>query len=68
LVFAGDTALGGMMGGALFPDRPGEHYFQPDPGQNPRALLDLGVSRLHLGHGGPVAAAAVARAFSLPMR
>jgi glyoxylase-like metal-dependent hydrolase (beta-lactamase superfamily II) len=71
VAFAGDTALGGMMGGALFPDRPGEHYFQPDPGQNRRnlrALLDLGVSRLYLGHGGPVAAADVARAFSLPMR
>jgi glyoxylase-like metal-dependent hydrolase (beta-lactamase superfamily II) len=64
--FVGDQMLGGSLGGALFPSRPGEHYYQADPARNRgnvTTLLGLGVDTFYLGHGGPVAAADVAAAF-----
>lgn len=55
--FVGDQMLGGVLGGAGCPDRPGEHYFQADYEQNRRnirALVRMGVETFYLGHGGPV--------------
>jgi hydroxyacylglutathione hydrolase len=65
-VFAGDLMLGGSFGGALSPESPGEHYYQADPDRNRaniRKLLQQGVQTFYLGHGGPVAAADVRKAF-----
>jgi glyoxylase-like metal-dependent hydrolase (beta-lactamase superfamily II) len=64
--FVGDQMLGGWLGGALFPSRPGEHYYQADPARNRRnisSLLAMGVDMFYLGHGGPVSATDVAAAF-----
>jgi glyoxylase-like metal-dependent hydrolase (beta-lactamase superfamily II) len=64
--FVGDEMLGGYLAGMLFPDRPGEHYYQADPAANRRniaALLSMGVETFYLGHGGPVSAPDVARVF-----
>lgn len=55
--FVGDQMLGGVLGGAGCPDRPGEHYFQADYAQNRRnirALVRMGIETFYLGHGGPV--------------
>jgi hydroxyacylglutathione hydrolase len=61
----GDLVRGGYLGGALRPGHPLPHYYSDDTGR------DLGIlrgvverdrpSRLHVGHGGPVAAPAVRR-------
>lgn len=53
----GDMLLGGFMGGAIFPSRAGEHYYQADINKNHeniRILLKLGIETFHVGHGGPV--------------
>jgi hydroxyacylglutathione hydrolase len=60
--FVGDMMAGGLLGGALFPHAPQEHYYQADPAQNRknvRTLLDMGIETFYLGHGGPVARADV---------
>ena len=65
----GDQMLGGSFGGAFFSDCPGENYFHNDPEANRaniRKLLALGVETFYLGHGGPVAAADVAKEFGEP--
>lgn len=49
----------GFLGGALRPSRPLEHYYAEDRAAVRAALtavLDRGVDRLFVGHGGPVAA------------
>ncbi len=59
---------GGALGGMFFPRSPGEHLYQGDPAQNRKniqTLLDLGVTKFYLGHGGPVVRADVIKAFSL---
>ncbi len=64
--FVGDMMMGGAFGGALFPSSPGEHYYHADREQNRRnikTLLDRGVEKFYLGHGGPVTRAAVIEAF-----
>ncbi len=64
--FVGDILSGGAFGGLLFPTDPGEHYYQADVARNHaniRALLDQGIERFYLGHGGPVIRADVERAF-----
>lgn len=66
--FVGDVMLGGWMGGAVFPDRAGEHYFQADPDRNRSniaALLNMPINTFYLGHGGPVSRASVLNAFGL---
>jgi glyoxylase-like metal-dependent hydrolase (beta-lactamase superfamily II) len=53
----GDQMLGGIFGGAFHAGSAGEHYYQLDPKRNRcnvQALLDEGIERFHLGHGGPV--------------
>jgi glyoxylase-like metal-dependent hydrolase (beta-lactamase superfamily II) len=67
--FVGDQMLGGFFGGLIAPELPGEHYFQADRQRNLgniAQLLSRGVRVFYLGHGGPVRAADVARAFELP--
>jgi hydroxyacylglutathione hydrolase len=65
--FVGDMMMGGSFGGAIFPSSPGEHYYHADREQNRRnikTLLDRGVEKFYLGHGGPVMRADVMAAFS----
>jgi glyoxylase-like metal-dependent hydrolase (beta-lactamase superfamily II) len=56
----GDLVAGGYLGGFIAPTVPTEHYYQAHP-RRVRAILEwllrVGVTRLHLGHGGPVRAA-----------
>jgi glyoxylase-like metal-dependent hydrolase (beta-lactamase superfamily II) len=64
--FVGDVMAGGAFGGAVFPSDPGEHYYHADRARNRaniQALLDRGVERFYLGHGGPVTREDVIRAF-----
>ncbi len=64
----GDIMLGGWLGGAMFADSPGEHYFQADQARNHDnivALLKQTIHTFYLGHGGPVTRAAVLKAFDL---
>ena len=58
----GDMILGGYLGGAIRPQRAGEHYFHADRDQNRRnirILLEHSVQAFYLGHGGPVDRASV---------
>ena len=53
----GDMMLGGSLGGAIFTDSAGEHYYQDDLKKNhdnTKTLLKLGIKKFYLGHGGPV--------------
>ena len=64
--FVGDMILGGYLGGAIRPQRAGEHYFHADRDHNRgniRILLEHSVQTFYLGHGGPVARASVLDAF-----
>lgn len=66
--FVGDMMLGGCLGGALFPSRAGEQYFQFDQARNHRQIVELLRRPLHtfyLGHGGPVTRESVLRGFDL---
>lgn len=62
VVLAGDLILGGHCNGALWPQRPLQHYFQDDAEANRRnveLLLARGTRRFFVGHGGPIDADAV---------
>jgi hydroxyacylglutathione hydrolase len=62
----GDMILGGYLGGAIRPQRAGEHYFhaeRDDNRGNIRILLERSVQTFYLGHGGPVGRASVLDAF-----
>jgi glyoxylase-like metal-dependent hydrolase (beta-lactamase superfamily II) len=64
--FVGDMMLGGYLGGALMPQRAGEHYFHADRQRNLENIQTLlnGPGKLfYLGHGGPVTREAVVAAF-----
>ena len=64
----GDMMLGGYFGGALFPERAGQHYFQADLAanlENIKTLLKLPIKTFYLGHGGPVTRASVLKGFDL---
>ncbi|MCA9993934.1 MAG: MBL fold metallo-hydrolase, partial [Anaerolineales bacterium] len=53
----GDVLMGGMMGGAFRPTRPGYHYFADDLAQVRQSinrLLGCDPTRLYVGHGGPL--------------
>lgn len=66
--FVGDMMLGGFFGGALFPQRAGEHYFHADRERsraNIHRLLAEPVQTIHLGHGGPVDRASVLAGFDI---
>lgn len=60
----GDLVRGGYVAGAIRPSLPLEHYYAQDRAAVRAALehvLALGVDRLFVGHGGPVAARDVRR-------
>lgn len=63
----GDVLMGGFMGGRLFSGRPGFHYYAEDL---PQVRASLGKimahqpTRLYVGHGGPLLAKDVHRAFA----
>ncbi|OGB00910.1 MAG: hypothetical protein A3E25_02570 [Burkholderiales bacterium RIFCSPHIGHO2_12_FULL_69_20] len=66
--FVGDMMLGGCLGGALFPSRAGEQYFQFDQARNRSQIVELlrrPVHTFYLGHGGPVNRASVLSGFDL---
>ena len=66
--FVGDMIAGGSLGGLIAPRSPGEHLYQADPAQNRKniqTLLDQGVEKFYLGHGGPVVRKDVISAFSM---
>jgi hypothetical protein len=58
--------LGGYLGGALMPQRAGEHYFHADRQRNLENIqtpLNGPGKLFYLGHGGPVTREAVVAAF-----
>ncbi len=60
--FVGDMIAGGILGGQLAASTPVEHYYHADRAQNRRnitTLLQMGVEKFYLGHGGPVSRADV---------
>ena len=60
----GDLLMGGYLGGQVRPGKPNFHYFAEDAAEAMRGLdRVLAVARgwLHVGHGGPLAHAEVAR-------
>ncbi len=62
-LLAGDLLLGGYLGGHVAAGRPGLPYFYDDRAElvaSVRRVLTLPVSRMYVGHGGPLAPAAVA--------
>ncbi len=64
---AGDLMMGGSLGGAFHPDRPGYHYFAEDLTElrrSIRKLLDRGAKTIYLGHGGPLEAGRVRERFA----
>ena len=66
--FVGDMIAGGSLGGIFFPHSPGEHLYQADPEQNRKniqTLIDRGVAKFYVGHGGPVTRKDVIAAFGL---
>jgi glyoxylase-like metal-dependent hydrolase (beta-lactamase superfamily II) len=63
---AGDLLIGGYLGGLFAPHRPGYPYFAEDmPTLNAsiRKLMAQPVTRLYVGHGGPLEAEAVRKRF-----
>ncbi len=68
-LLAGDLLLGGYLGGHLAPSRPGLPYFYDDRAQilsSVRRVLELPLSRIYVGHGGPLEPAATVRMFGHP--
>lgn len=66
--FVGDMMLGGWMGGEMFADKAGEHYFQDDLALNHAniaAMLKQPINTFYLGHGGPVTRASVLKGFDM---
>jgi len=60
----GDMLMGGYAGGTLWPSRPNFHYFADNLSLAMESLdrvLRASCGRLFVGHGGPVAHAAVVR-------
>ena len=54
----GDVMMGGHLGGTFAPTLPRYHYFIDNRDAvhtSIRRLLDLGVERFYVGHGGPLA-------------
>lgn len=64
--FVGDMMLGRYLGGALMPQRAGEHHFHADRQHNLGNIQTLlkGPGKLfYLGHGGPVTRESIVAAF-----
>ncbi len=65
-LLAGDLLLGGYLGGHVAPADPGLPYFLEDLAQTRqsiRQILELPLTRVHVGHGGPLEPAAIRRVF-----
>jgi hydroxyacylglutathione hydrolase len=63
----GDVMMGGHLGGTFAPTKPRYHYFidnRDTVHASIRRLLDLGVERFFVGHGGPLSRRDVQRVFS----
>jgi glyoxylase-like metal-dependent hydrolase (beta-lactamase superfamily II) len=66
-LIAGDLLMGGYAGGYVRPSVPGYPYFLDDLGQTHASIekiLSLPLSRVHVGHGGPLAPAAIRNRFA----
>ncbi len=64
---AGDLMMGGYLGGQFFPGLPGYPYFADDLNTlraSIKKLMGLSVSRVYVGHGGPLEPRAIIRRFS----
>jgi glyoxylase-like metal-dependent hydrolase (beta-lactamase superfamily II) len=62
----GDVMMGGHLGGAFLPHLPRVHYYYDDIAaleRSRRWLLERGVTRFYVGHGGPLERAAVLARF-----
>ena len=60
------TGAGGYIGGRFFRAYPTHHYFAEDLPllhNSVRKLLDHGVERVYVGHGGPLCADAIWKRF-----
>jgi hydroxyacylglutathione hydrolase len=65
-LLAGDLLLGGYLGGHIAPQRPGLPYFLDDLAQTKRSIreiLALPLTRVYVGHGGPLEPAAIRQTF-----
>lgn len=65
-LIVGDILMGGYMGGAFLPGRPGYHYFADDLAEVRRSIqkvLRYAPTKVYVGHGGPLDPAAIWRAF-----
>jgi len=63
----GDLMMGGVMGGNLRPSRPGYHYYAEDLSEiraSIKKIMACKPRKLHVGHGGPLDAAAVKEYFA----
>jgi glyoxylase-like metal-dependent hydrolase (beta-lactamase superfamily II) len=64
---AGDLMKGGHLGGLLFSNQPDYHYFAYDLNivrSSIKKLMDFSVSKVYLGHGGPLDQEDIKRKFS----
>ena len=62
----GDLIIGGYFGGRLFRRHPLHHYFAEDMPllrSSIRKLIDQGIEKVFVGHGGPLDAEAIRRQF-----
>jgi len=59
--FVGDMMAGGYMGGAISPQRAGEHYFHAE---NIKMVLKQPIKVFYLGHGGQVTRESVIAGFA----
>ena len=67
----GDLIMGGYLGGKFLPRLPDYHYFADDltlVQQSVKKLVDLGVERFYVGHGGPLDYRDVIKRFSRDIR
>lgn len=66
---AGDLLMGGMLGGYLSERNPGLTYFIDDLAQNLASIasvLELPLTTIHVGHGGPLDPERVRKCFGTP--
>lgn len=64
---AGDLLMGGYLGGLFRADEPDYHYYAEDLAEIRRSIVKLlqrGVTKFHVGHGGPLDADRVWKRFS----
>lgn len=64
----GDLLMGGMLGGAFFPEKPGYHYFIEDRKalhQSIEMLLARSGKRCWVGHGGPLEVSRIAEWYDM---